>query len=579
MSPYTYSWSNGASSATASGLGGGTYTVTATDAQGSTGTTSATIAEPALLTVSASGTDASCSGQNDGSASASSSGGSGNVSYAWSGPNGFSATGSNISNLEAGDYTVTATDANACTATDLVTIGIAGAGSSCDDLDPCTINDVYDANCNCAGTFQDSDGDGVCDNDDVCPGFDDNADADGDGIPDGCDTDCTDVTNNFPDSPLEHSGSGSTSTTLSYAVDNQDISFTISGLDAVTNGNPNNRYIDEVTVSYVDINGATVTEGTYSGTNTSSVNITISASVLSLTVSLQDGYDGNASGTLSVDLGTVSSCENSGPCPDDDNDGVCNAVDICPGFDDNADADGDGIPDGCDNNNCTVVTDNFPTDPLTHSGGGSSSTTLSYASTHQDVSFTISDLDAVTNGNPNNRYIEEVTVSYVDGNGNTVTEGTYGGNNFSSVDIDIPGDVNSITVSLEDGYDGNAPGTLSVDFGAVSSCIPSGSLVGGSDKEEDKSDPVLGDQENLWKIYPNPGTDILYLSNAKNNQNEKTDIQVFVYSIRGELAARFKRAKSEKVELDVSSLPDGQYYIRIIEETNVSAHKWMKYNY
>ena len=33
----------------------------------------------------------------------------------------------------------------------------------------------------------DADGDGVCDSDDVCPGFDDNADGDGDGTPDACD--------------------------------------------------------------------------------------------------------------------------------------------------------------------------------------------------------------------------------------------------------------------------------------------------------------------------------------------------------------------------------------------------------
>ncbi len=33
----------------------------------------------------------------------------------------------------------------------------------------------------------DTDGDGVCDSDDVCPSFDDTADADGDGVPDGCD--------------------------------------------------------------------------------------------------------------------------------------------------------------------------------------------------------------------------------------------------------------------------------------------------------------------------------------------------------------------------------------------------------
>ncbi|MEL6926105.1 MAG: lectin-like protein, partial [Bacteroidota bacterium] len=35
-------------------------------------------------------------------------------------------------------------------------------------------------------------------------------------------------------------------------------------------------------------------------------------------------------------------------CPDDDNDGVCNDDDLCEGFDDSLDNDGDGIPDGCD---------------------------------------------------------------------------------------------------------------------------------------------------------------------------------------------------------------------------------------
>jgi len=46
-------------------------------------------------------------------------------------------------------------------------------GASCDDLDPCTTNDVYDSNCGCSGTFQDSDSDGVCDANDRCPGQDD----------------------------------------------------------------------------------------------------------------------------------------------------------------------------------------------------------------------------------------------------------------------------------------------------------------------------------------------------------------------------------------------------------------------
>ncbi|MEM1327550.1 MAG: M36 family metallopeptidase [Bacteroidota bacterium] len=63
-------------------------------------------------------------------------------------------------------------------------------GTACDDGDDCTINDTFDNDCNCIGTFADSDNDGVCDADDVCPGFDDTMDSDNDGTPDGCDTDC-----------------------------------------------------------------------------------------------------------------------------------------------------------------------------------------------------------------------------------------------------------------------------------------------------------------------------------------------------------------------------------------------------
>jgi hypothetical protein len=42
-------------------------------------------------------------------------------------------------------------------------------GTSCDDENVCTINDVIDSNCNCVGEFQDSDSDGTCDAQDGCP--------------------------------------------------------------------------------------------------------------------------------------------------------------------------------------------------------------------------------------------------------------------------------------------------------------------------------------------------------------------------------------------------------------------------
>ncbi|MBP6235752.1 MAG: hypothetical protein KA536_06410 [Saprospiraceae bacterium] len=64
----------------------------------------------------------------------------------------------------------------------------------CDDGNPCTINDVLDAYCNCKGTCVDYDADGVCDGDgtgsapcDRCIGSPDYIDINQNGIPDGCD--------------------------------------------------------------------------------------------------------------------------------------------------------------------------------------------------------------------------------------------------------------------------------------------------------------------------------------------------------------------------------------------------------
>jgi len=62
----------------------------------------------------------------------------------------------------------------------------AGGGCNntpCNDYNPCTVNDLLDANCNCKGTYQDSDNDSVCDANDKCPNGDDTIDSDGDGIP------------------------------------------------------------------------------------------------------------------------------------------------------------------------------------------------------------------------------------------------------------------------------------------------------------------------------------------------------------------------------------------------------------
>jgi len=63
-----------------------------------------------------------------------------------------------------------------------------GGPEECDDGWDCTVDDHYDENCNCVGTFMDSDNDTVCDEEDACDGFPDHFDTDNDGVPDGCET-------------------------------------------------------------------------------------------------------------------------------------------------------------------------------------------------------------------------------------------------------------------------------------------------------------------------------------------------------------------------------------------------------
>ncbi|MFN0033129.1 MAG: M43 family zinc metalloprotease [Flavobacteriales bacterium] len=116
----TYSWSNGAIGATANNLAAGSYTVTATDANGCTKTQSFTLTAPTAMTVTGTTTNPLCSTGNTGSITANATGGTGSKTYSWS--NG--ATGATVSNLAAGSYTVTATDANGCTKTQSFTLTV-----------------------------------------------------------------------------------------------------------------------------------------------------------------------------------------------------------------------------------------------------------------------------------------------------------------------------------------------------------------------------------------------------------------------------------------------------------------------
>lgn len=130
--PYTYDWNNGANSGSGAGtsitnLEAGTYNITLTDNVNCTATTSVTLTDPPALVLTCSEQSPTSSvGGNEGIGSINISGGTAGFTINWVGPSSGSQAGNSgansITNLSAGTYNVTVTDANNCTETCSFTI-------------------------------------------------------------------------------------------------------------------------------------------------------------------------------------------------------------------------------------------------------------------------------------------------------------------------------------------------------------------------------------------------------------------------------------------------------------------------
>jgi hypothetical protein len=108
--PYTYEWSTGDNSESVGGLGSGTYSVTVTDINGCTSSTETTLEVVTDFEIVVTPRDVICHGESTGSALAIVTGGTEPYSYTWS----TGASTPEITNLPAGEYFLTVTDANDC---------------------------------------------------------------------------------------------------------------------------------------------------------------------------------------------------------------------------------------------------------------------------------------------------------------------------------------------------------------------------------------------------------------------------------------------------------------------------------
>jgi gliding motility-associated-like protein len=119
--PYTYLWSNSATSSAISGLTAGVYYVTVTTAEGCIKNDTIAISQPAApLTFALLHNNVTCNGLSNGSSTITVSGGTGPYSYLWN-TTPIQTTATAI-NLNAGTHSIVVTDNNGCTISSNVTI-------------------------------------------------------------------------------------------------------------------------------------------------------------------------------------------------------------------------------------------------------------------------------------------------------------------------------------------------------------------------------------------------------------------------------------------------------------------------
>ncbi|MEW6470584.1 MAG: T9SS type A sorting domain-containing protein, partial [Bacteroidota bacterium] len=137
--PYTFSWSNGATTLDITGLAAGGYTLTITDANGCSTVEDTSVSQPPAIVITIdSTTSASSCATGNGAIYTSASGGTGPLTYMWSPGNG---TGDDTVGVAAGTYTLTVTDSLGCAVSSTATVSSTSAIII-------TLDSVFNTSCN-----------------------------------------------------------------------------------------------------------------------------------------------------------------------------------------------------------------------------------------------------------------------------------------------------------------------------------------------------------------------------------------------------------------------------------------------
>ena len=121
--PYLYMWNTGNTQSSISNLTSGNYQITVTDNKGCTKINNLTITQPSALSISLTITSYPFCGSSNGTINGSVIGGTPPYTYLWS--NG--STSQNLTNVAAGNYTLTVTDSKGCQSQSGMTLGCTSA--------------------------------------------------------------------------------------------------------------------------------------------------------------------------------------------------------------------------------------------------------------------------------------------------------------------------------------------------------------------------------------------------------------------------------------------------------------------